>query len=152
MVLHTDGARLLAKFRHRMLRHFGGDSAHMLKSTLSYYIDMLPYPYISSQLLIRYLNFYYAVDKNYYYYIRLTTCVSHQQKHKQFWILMKQEVMGWQWHQLDHTQIICTSLQTTTDNHISTIPLSFFQALPFLSPNQQRQSTEGSCSSHGVII
>jgi len=25
---------------------------------------------------------------------------------------MKQEMMGWQWHQLDHMQIICTSLQT----------------------------------------
>jgi len=26
---------------------------------------------------------------------------------------MKQEMMGWQWHQLDHMQIIYTSLQTT---------------------------------------
>jgi len=33
---------------------------------------------------------------------------------------------GWQWHQLDHMQIICTSLQT--DNYASTPPLSFFQA------------------------
>jgi len=32
-------------------------------------------------------------------------------------------MMGWQWHQLDHMQIICTSLQT--DNHASTSPLSF---------------------------
>ena len=30
--------------------------------------------------------------------------------------------MGWQWHQLDHTQIICTSLQT--DNHASTSSLN----------------------------
>jgi len=30
--------------------------------------------------------------------------------------------MGWQWHHLDHMQIICTSLQT--DNHASTSPLS----------------------------
>jgi len=28
--------------------------------------------------------------------------------------------MGWQWHQLDRMQIICTSLQT--DNHGSTSP------------------------------
>jgi len=28
-------------------------------------------------------------------------------KVKTFWILMKQEMMGWQWHQLDHMQIIC---------------------------------------------
>ena len=50
-------------------------------------------------------------------------------------------MMGWQWHQLDHTQIICISLQT--DNHASTLPLSFFTGRPFLPPNQQRQSTEG---------
>ena len=30
-------------------------------------------------------------------------------------------MMGWQWHQLDHMQIICTSLQT--DNHASTRPM-----------------------------
>jgi len=34
---------------------------------------------------------------------------------------VEQEMMGWQWHQLDHMQIICTSLQT--DNHASTSPL-----------------------------
>ena len=26
---------------------------------------------------------------------------------------MKQETTGWQWHQLDHMRIICTSLQTS---------------------------------------
>jgi len=41
--------------------------------------------------------------------------------------------MGWQWHQLDHMQIICTSLQT--DNHASTSPLVFTGWMPFLSPN-----------------
>jgi len=47
---------------------------------------------------------------------------------------MKQEMIGWQWHQLDHMQIICTSLQT--DNHASTLPLSFFRpdALPAAQP------------------
>jgi len=39
-----------------------------------------------------------------------STWVSWQQKGKPFWILMKQEMMGWQWHQLDHMQIICTLL------------------------------------------
>jgi len=34
---------------------------------------------------------------------------------------MKQEMMGWQWHQLDHMQIVCTSLQTY--DHTSTSPL-----------------------------
>jgi len=37
---------------------------------------------------------------------------------------------------------VCTSLQT--DNHTSTLQLSFFTGLmPFLPPNQQRQSSEG---------
>jgi len=36
----------------------------------------------------------------------------------------------------------CTLLQT--DNHASTPPLSIFTGqMPFLPPNQQRQSTEG---------
>jgi len=34
-------------------------------------------------------------------------------------------MMGWQWDQLDHMQVICTSLQT--DNHASTSSLSFIQ-------------------------
>ena len=47
----------------------------------------------------------------------------------------------WQWHQLGHMQI-CTLLQT--NNHASNPPLSFFTGwMPFLPPNQQRQSTEG---------
>ena len=47
----------------------------------------------------------------------------------------------WQWHQLGHIQV-CTSHQT--DNHASTPLLSFFTGrMPFLPPNQQRQSTEG---------
>jgi len=36
---------------------------------------------------------------------------------------------------------VCTPLQT--DNHASTSPLSFTGRMPFLLPNQQRQSTEG---------
>jgi len=45
-------------------------------------------------------------------------------------MLLQQEMMGWQWHQLNHMQIMCTSLQT--DNHASTSPLSFYRldALP----------------------
>jgi len=47
----------------------------------------------------------------------------------------------WQWHQLGHMHV-CISLQT--DNHASTPPLKFFTGrMPFLPPNQQRQSTEG---------
>jgi len=44
--------------------------------------------------------------------------------------------MGWQWHELDHMQIICTSLQT--DDHTS--PLSFYRqnALPATQPTTSR--------------
>jgi len=52
---------------------------------------------------------------------------------------MKQKIMGWQWHQLHHVQIMCTSLQT--DNDASSSSLNFLQML-FLIPNQC-QSTEG---------
>jgi len=34
--------------------------------------------------------------------------------------------MGWQWHQLNHMQIICTTLQT--DNHARTPSLNFLRA------------------------
>ena len=39
---------------------------------------------------------------------------------------MKQEITGWQWHLLDHVQIICTSFQT--DNHVSTSSPNFLKA------------------------
>jgi len=73
----------------------------------------------------------------------------------------------WQWHQLGHksgkllefvsSKRVGTSYQLhlkwrwggislQTDNHASTPPLSFFTGqMPFLPPNQQRQSTEGTC-------
>jgi len=56
-----------------------------------------------------------------------------------------------QWHQLGHMQV-CTSLQT--DNHASTSPLFFTGWMPFVPPNQQRQSTEGRSteSSYNVAI
>ena len=42
--------------------------------------------------------------------------------------------MGWQWHQLDHMQISCISLQTY--NHSSTSSLNFFTGrMLFLMPN-----------------
>jgi len=39
---------------------------------------------------------------------------------------MKPEMMGCQWHQPDHMQVIRTLLQT--DNHASNSPFSFLQA------------------------
>ena len=69
------------------------------------------------------------------------TQVSQYQKGKTNLDFNKARDSEWQWHQLGHMQV-CTSLQT--DNHASTPPLSFFTGrMPFLPPNQQRQSTEG---------
>jgi len=70
-----------------------------------------------------------------------TTQVSRYQKGKTNLDFSEARDSEWQWHQLGHMQV-CTSLQT--DNHASTSPLRFFTGrMPFLSPNQQRQSTEG---------
>jgi len=52
---------------------------------------------------------------------------------------MKQEMMGWQWHQLDHMQITCTTLQT--DNHAGTSITQFFyrpDALPDAQPTASK--------------
>ena len=71
-----------------------------------------------------------------------TTRVSQYQKGKTNLDFSEARDSEWQWHRLDHIQV-CTSLQT--DNHANTSLLSFFTGrMPFLSPNQQRQSTEGS--------
>jgi len=47
---------------------------------------------------------------------------------------MKQQMIGWHWHQLYHMQIICTLLQT--DNHASTSSLNFYR--PYVLPDAQR--------------
>jgi len=65
-----------------------------------------------------------------------TTQVSRYQKGKTYLDFTE----TWQWHQLDHMQL-CTLLQT--DNHASTHRSVFTGQMPFLPPNQQHQSTEG---------
>jgi len=69
-----------------------------------------------------------------------TTWVSRYQKGKTNLDFTGARDSEWKWHQLGHMQV-CTSLQT--DNHASTPPLFFTGRMPFLLPNQQRQSTEG---------
>ena len=71
-----------------------------------------------------------------------TTRVSWYQKGKTNLDFTEARDSEWQWHQLGYMQV-CISLQT--DNLASTPPLkSFFTGqMPFLLPNQQRQSTEG---------
>jgi len=57
---------------------------------------------------------------------------------------MKQEMMGWQWHQLDHMQIIFISLQT--DNHASTSSVNVYKpdALPAAQPTAPKLLRENS--------
>ena len=67
----------------------------------------------------------------------MTTWVSWYQKSKASLDLNEARadgVLGWQWHQLDHMQTICTSLQT--DNHTNTSSLKFYRpdALPGAQP------------------
>jgi len=70
------------------------------------------------------------------------TQVSRNQKGKTNLDFTEARDSEWQWHQLGHMQV-CISLQT--DIHASYPPLEFFTGrMPFLPPNQQRQSTEGS--------
>ena len=57
-----------------------------------------------------------------------TTWVGRYQKDKPFWILLKQERMGWQWHQPNHMQIICTSLRADDHPRQNIITPYFLQA------------------------
>ena len=67
-----------------------------------------------------------------------TTWVSQHQKCRPFCVLLEQEMMRWQWHQLDHMHMIRTSLQT--DNHASTSTLSFYRpdAFPAAQPTASK--------------
>ena len=77
-----------------------------------------------------------------------TTWVSRHQKGKPFWILLEQEM---QWHQLDHMQIICTSLHT--DNHASTSLLSFLQAgCPSCRPTNSIKALKDTCAYSCIIF
>jgi len=70
-----------------------------------------------------------------------TTQVSRYQRGKANLDFTEARDSEWQWHPLGHMQV-CTSLQT--DNHAPAPHHSVFTGrMPFLPPNQQRQSTEG---------
>jgi len=52
------------------------------------------------------------------------------------WCPLRHCVMGWQWHQLDHMRIICTSLQT--DNYTGTSSLNSLVAIFDAKPTVSR--------------
>jgi len=66
-----------------------------------------------------------------------TTQVSRYQKGKNNLDFTEAGDSEWQWHQQGHMQV-CILLQI--DNHVKQF---FTGRMPFLPPNQQRQSTEG---------
>jgi len=72
-----------------------------------------------------------------------TTQVSRYQKGETKLDFSEAKDSEWQWHQLGHMQV-CTSIQT--DNHASTHCSVFTGRMPFLPPNQQRQSTGPHCT------
>jgi len=84
----------------------------------------------------------YVIDYYYYYYTNLTassrtTWVCQYQIDKTSLDLNEardDRVLGWQWHQLDHMQTVCTLLQT--DYHTNTSSLNFYRpgALPDVQP------------------
>ena len=77
-----------------------------------------------------------------------TTWVGRYQKDKPFWILLKQEMTGCQWHQPNHMQIVCTSLQT--DKHGSTLSFHIFyrpDARPAAQPTASKH-----CRQTGDLI
>jgi len=82
-----------------------------------------------------------------------TSCVSLHQKGETSLDLNEARddgVWGRQWHQLDHMQTICTSLQT--DNHMNTSALNFAGWMLFLTPNQRCQSTEGKIAADNISL
>jgi len=54
----------------------------------------------------------------------MTAWVNFHQTGKPFWISMKQEMLDWQWHQMDPMHIICSLHQT--DNHANIWSLNVY--------------------------
>jgi len=81
-----------------------------------------------------------------------TTWVSQHQKGKPFCIFLEQEMMRWQWHQLNHMQITCTSHQA--GNHISTSPQSFYRpdALPAAQPTASKHWKDNNNNNIIIIV
>ena len=75
-------------------------------------------------------------------FLSRTTQVSQYQKRKTNLDFTGARDSEWQWHQLGHMQV-GTSLQNDIHANTPCIIQFFTGRMPFLPPNQQRQSTEG---------
>jgi len=87
-----------------------------------------------------------------------TTWVSQYQKSKtslDLNVARDDEVLGWQWHQLDHMQTICTSLQI--DNHTNTSSRNFYRpdarphTQPTVSKHWKQNQVPNAGNSHLII-
>jgi len=74
-----------------------------------------------------------------------TTWVSQYEKGKTNLDFTEARDSEWQWHQLGHMQV-CRQITTPAPN-----PSVFTGGMPFLPPNQQRRSNEGSVA-HKTLI
>jgi len=77
-----------------------------------------------------------------------TTQVSHYQKGKTNLDFTEASDSEWQWHQLGHMRL---HLAPDRQPHQHSTTLFFTGRMPFLPPNQQRQSTEGTIQDTGNI-
>jgi len=93
----------------------------MIMQILDFYVDVIIVENMVWELLPHVSQLGLNADRRYPFIDLFTRTIV-----KPFCILMKQEMMEWQWHQVDHMQIICTSLQT--DNQASTSSLYFLWA------------------------
>jgi len=75
--------------------------------------------------------------------------VSRHQKGKTSLDFTEARDSEWQWHQLGHMQV-CTLLQT--DNHASTLPLSFLQAgCPSCRPTNSVKALKAHVTTEGNV-
>ena len=151
-VIWMSGCLKMFLFCYFCSRNFIGTSAHCVITKLHWHsldVRCLTFSTEGSQLFYLYfMTSYVRYTQQCTEYTHPfngpfsgTTRVSRYQKGKTNLDFTEARDSQWQWHQLGHIQV-CISLQT--DNHASTPPLSFFtDRMPFLPPNQQRQSTEG---------
>ena len=121
--------RLLCHVRHRLLVDQRHKAVDQLQCTA---LDLVP-------SLARVLLHAHVHTHSFDGPLSGTTRVSRYQKGKSNLDFTEARDSEWQWHQLSHMQV-CTLLQT--DSLAST---QFFtsRGMPFLPPNQHRQSTEG---------
>ena len=93
------------------------DLFHQVRHLLSGHANAQWYNLLSRQLLCSHKCGYFTLNRQTVTHLMASLLWQSWQastrKIKPIWILMKHEMIWWQWHQLDHKQINCTSFQTS---------------------------------------